>query len=326
MTRAECVRELLNEYQSRRVQNEREQDARIEEAERLDPEIARLRGENRTLAASTLRRMMALTSDDERRECAEQMRQRGRFNNDEICRRLRAAGLPEDYLDMKYRCDVCQDTGYVGDAPSRFCDCFEAALSRMLHEDGSMARTDEHCFERFDERIFPEAGGQRAAMVRLRRFCEKYADEFPETKVQNLVFIGKTGLGKTFLLNCIYERVVGRGIPAIRVTAFRMFEAMRRYHMGRDGEEQSFDELLCAPLLLIDDLGSEPMMNNITLEYLFTLLNERVAARRHTVIATNLFPAEIQQRYGERLMSRLLDKRLCAVLEFSGADVRVNRP
>ena len=42
--------------------------------------------------------------------------------------------------------------------------------------------------------------------------------------------------------------------------------------------------LIDAPLLLIDDLGSEPMMRNITVEYLFTLLNERIANKRHTVI------------------------------------------
>ena len=34
-------------------------------------------------------------------------------------------------------------------------------------------------------------------------------------------------------------------------------------------------------LLIIDDLGTEPMMRNITVEYLFTLLNERNAAKRH---------------------------------------------
>ena len=36
-----------------------------------------------------------------------------------------------------------------------------------------------------------------------------------------------------------------------------------------------FTSLIDAPLLLIDDLGTEPMMRNITVEYLFTLLNER---------------------------------------------------
>ena len=323
MTRSECVRELLAEYQARRAQNERELDARIEEAVRLDPEIARLREENRNLAFDTVRRLMSLTDEAERRECAEQMKQRGVFNNGEIRRRLKAAGLPEDHLELKYRCDICRDTGYVGEAPSRFCSCFEAEVRRMLHEDGSMAGTDEQCFERFDENIFPEEGGQRAQMRSARRFCEEYADSFPDTKRLNIVLIGSGGLGKTFLLNCVYERAVSRGIPAVRVSAFHLFEAMRRQHFANSAEEREFAELVEAPLLLIDDLGTEPMMRNITVEYLFMLLNERMAAKRHTVIATNLSPLQLQERYGDRVMSRIVDRSLSAAIRLEGRDVRL---
>ena len=323
MTRADCVRQLLNEYQSRRALNERELSARIDEAARLDPEIARLRQENRELVSDSVRRMMTLTGEAERRACAEQMRQRGIFNNGEIRRRLAAAGLPEDHLELKYRCDICRDTGYVGDAPARFCDCFEAEIRRMIHEDGSMAGTDEQCFERFNAEIFPEENGQRAEMLGVRRACEDYANSFPETKYVNLMLTGSGGLGKTFLLNCIYERVVSRGFLAIRISAFRMFEAMRRQHFANSAEERTFSDLIEAPLLLIDDLGTEPMMNHITVEYLFTLLNERPAARRHTVIATNLSPMQLHARYGERVFSRVLNRNLGATIKLTGKDVRL---
>ena len=42
------------------------------------------------------------------------------------------------------------------------------------------------------------------------------------------------------------------------------------------------------PLLLIDDLGTEPLMENITVTQLFNLLNERQNRGKHTVISTNL--------------------------------------
>ncbi len=74
--------------------------------------------------------------------------------------------------------------------------------------------------------------------------------------------------------------------------------------------------------MLIDDLGTEPMMRNITVEYLFTLLNERMAAKRHTVVATNLTPVQLQERYGERVASRLLDKTCCAPVQLRGRDLR----
>ncbi|MDO5324435.1 MAG: ATP-binding protein [Clostridia bacterium] len=322
MTRADCIRELLAEYANQRTRNELELDARIAEAGARDPEILRLREENMHLAFDTMKRIMATSDPEACRTAAEQMKQRGVFNNAQIRRRLTDLGLPQDYLELHYRCEACRDTGYVGEAPSCFCECFEKALRVKQYEDGSMAGTDEQCFANFDLSRFPEESGQRAMMKNLRRFCEEYADTFPKTVLPNLVISGGTGVGKTFLLNCIYERVVSRGQSAIRVTAFRMFEAMRRQHFSDGSGEVDFEQLLRVPLLLIDDLGSEPMMRNITKEYLFTLLNERMAARRHIVIATNLSEEDIMRVYGERVGSRLLDRSRCAVMRLEGKDLR----
>lgn len=323
MTKAECIRELQAEYQAQRAQNERELDARIAEAGRIDPEITRLRAENASLALSTLKQVMAMDSQQERRQAAEEMKRRGVFNNGEIRRRLVAAGLPSDYLELHFRCERCRDTGYVGEAPSRFCDCFEKRLRLKQYEDGSMAGVTEQNFSTFDESRIPEDGGQLSQLIYTRRACENYADTFPHTRFLNLLLTGAGGLGKTFLLNCIFERVISRGYSAVRITAFRMFEAMRKQHFANDPEDLDFDQLIAAPMLLIDDLGSEPLMRNITVEYLFTLLNERMAAKRHTVIATNLSPLQLQERYGERVASRLLDRTLCATMMLKGKDLRL---
>lgn len=320
MSRADCIRELLAEYQALRKKEELEQEQRVAEAGRIDPEIARLREENMNLAFDTMRRIMAVQDRQACVTAAEQMKQRGIFNNGEIRRRLAAAGLPEDYLDMRYRCKLCRDTGYVGDAPSRFCDCFESRLRVMQYENGSMSQTDEQCFARFDLSIFPE-GPLRSQMELNRKYCEMYADKFPHAPYPNLILSGGTGLGKTFLLNCIYERVVSRNFPAVRVTAFRMFESMRCQHFGGESDVD-FGQLLSVPLLLIDDLGSEPMVKNITREYLFTLINERISAGRSTVIATNLTTDDLEAVYGERVRSRLTDQYKSCVLRFAGKDLR----
>lgn len=320
MTRSEHIRALLEEYAAQRARDDAELSARVEAAERRDPEIARLRADSVSLALGTMRTILSLPTQEARVEAAQRMRARGQANNAEIRRRLKALGLPEDDLELKYRCPVCRDTGYVGDAPARFCECFETRLRARRHEDGSMAGTDEQNFERFDLNRFPDENGQRTQMLLARRLCEDYANHFPETRYRNLLLTGAGGLGKTYLLNCIYARVCDRGLSAVRVTAFKLFEAMRRQHMG--DSESEFASLTEAPLLLIDDLGTEPMMRNITVEYLFLLLNERAAAKRHTVIATNLTATQLQERYGERVSSRLLDKSACGVVQLRGKDLR----
>lgn len=322
MTRAEHIRALQEEYARQRARNEADLERRTAQACALEPEIAQLRQESASLALKAMRSILNAQSIADRAQFAEDMKRRGRAINAEIRALLRKAGLSEDELEMRYRCDKCKDTGYVGDAPARFCDCFEMRLRLRQYEDGTMAGTQEQNFGTFDESRIPEADGQRQQLIKARNLCKAYADAFPDTDFKNLLLTGPGGLGKTFLLNCIFERVTTRGFSAVRITAFRMFEAMRQQHVGNDEKYQGFSELIEAPLLLIDDLGTEPMMRNITVEYLFTLLNERIAAKRHTVVATNLTPVQLNERYGERVASRLLDRGVCGAIQLKGKDLR----
>ena len=322
MTRSEHIHALLEEYARQRTENELAQQRRTREAYKKAPRIEALRGESASLALSAIRTILDNESEEQRIAVAQNMKKRGVEINAEIRGELRAAGLPEDYLEMRYRCPVCRDTAYVGEAPARFCDCFESQLRLRLYEDGSMVGVDEQNFSKFNPEIIPEADGQRDQAIRARDFCLKYAESFPNTDYRNLLLTGEGGLGKTFLLNCIFERVTSRGFSAIRITAFRMLEAMRQQHFSNDEKYRGFSDLIEVPLLLIDDLGSEPILRNISVEYLFTLLNERNAARRHTVVATNLTPAYLKERYGERVASRLLDRTLCGAILFKGKDLR----
>ena len=92
-----------------------------------------------------------------------------------------------------------------------------------------------------------------------------------------------------------------------------------------DNDGARLRPLMEAELLLIDDLGTEPLMNNVTVTQLFNLLNERQMSGRHTVLSTNLSMNELQERYTERVTSRLLDKGACLRVGFVGGDVRRER-
>ena len=162
---------------------------------------------------------------------------------------------------------------------------------------------------------------QRDYRRRARDVCLRDCDEFPENRRRNLLLTGNTGLGKTFLLNCMANRLYARGVGVSYLTAYRMLSAMRESVMGQDSEP--FDMMLTSDVLIIDDLGSEPIYRNVTVEMLFTLLNERIRARRHTLIATNLTAPQLLERYGERVSSRLMDTECTLIMAFAGADVRV---
>ena len=82
------------------------------------------------------------------------------------------------------------------------------------------------------------------------------------------------------------------------------------------------DALFSSELLLLDDLGMEPLLENVTVEQMYNLLNERLRRGRATVISTNFNMAEIKARYTERVSSRLLDAGQYKAVRLSGQDVR----
>ena len=73
--------------------------------------------------------------------------------------------------------------------------------------------------------------------------------------------------------------------------------------------------------MVIDDLGAERVLNNVTAQNLYTIISERQERKKPYMITTNLSLEEIGERYGDRLFSRLSSK-FNVPLELKGKDLR----
>ena len=327
MTRSEIIRSLQEEYARLREENLREHDRRLAEAEAKDARIGEIVRAASGLFMSQARLILSRPEDAERMK--EETLRKARALRSEQEKRLEGLSLPKDYLDPIYRCKVCRDTGYVGDAVREMCSCMEKRLIDRLYDSARARGTAEQRFETFRDDIFPDdapvdgVNTQRKIALRAKRMCREYAENYPDTDTLGILLTGNTGLGKTFLLHCIENRLLDRGFSPICVTAYRLFETMRGAHFSDAEKRQEFDELVKCPVLLIDDLGTEPVMQNVTREYLFTLLNERLTQRRHTVVATNLSVLELKELYGERVFSRLFDTVNVMPAQLKGKDLRM---
>jgi DNA replication protein len=239
--------------------------------------------------------------------------------------RLTEAGFPSDYLAPVYRCSVCRDTGRVGEPVKEYCDCFRKAYQRLLQREIGLSDNDRECFDHFDLSLFSdetlpgEAYSQRTLMEMLRDDCRDWADRFPDNRCRDLLLTGQSGLGKTFLLRAMARRLIERDVNVLMISAYRMIETLRKSYFEND---EGAAELLEVPVLMIDDLGSEPLMQNVTIEQLFNLINERQNRGLSTVISTNLDLAKFRERYTERIASRLTDSRRCMVMTLKGRDIR----
>lgn len=318
----DILRELLSEYQQQQEKDRQENESRLQSVIEKCPEIGRLQQKKRELIIENVRRATYGEKTDDK--ITEKMA--------ELIGRTKALltqnGFGEDYLQPQYRCGICRDTGYIGDGIQEMCQCLKTRLYEDYGREMGLSERQKQTFETFSLSVFPqdvipEAGvSQRALMQVIKKRCEKYADDFPETQTDNLLLYGASGLGKTFLMHAIAHRVIERGYSVLIISAYRMFELMRRAH--RDGDDAGLQPLFDAELLLIDDLGTEPMMENITVIQLFNLLNERAVRRLKTAVCTNLTPKELQERYTERVTSRLLDRQTTMQLCFMGRDIRLS--
>ena len=116
------------------------------------------------------------------------------------------------------------------------------------------------------------------------------------------------------------KRIVKKGVVVIYKTAFEINELARLYHMGKSFD---FSDCLNADVLLIDDLGTEPVLKNVTKEYLYNLINTRQINNKPTLISTNLSLDNILNRYDERIFSRLANKNLSTVIRLVSQDKRL---
>jgi len=240
-------------------------------------------------------------------------------------------GFPADYLNMRYKCKRCHDTGFVGFPVREKCSCLIQKLLSRTYQLSNIHELEYENFETFDSSIFPdipaEPGSkmtQREYMEELKVRLQEYVSLFPDNDRKVILFTGKTGLGKTFLLNCMAKEILDKGYTVIRISAYKLFDQLFYSAMTNQGEyEELQKQLFDVDVLIIDDLGTETRRNNFTSEDLFNILNERSLLSKHTFLSTNLGLTELKERYSDRITSRLFDRTNTVLIRFKGQDVRL---
>ena len=154
--------------------------------------------------------------------------------------------------------------------------------------------------------------------------CKDFVENF-ESKKENLLFYGNTGLGKTFLCSAIAKEIAHKGHTVMYNTASRLFKALEKERFAKK-EDNEFnqmsisDDILGVDLLIIDDLGTE-FGTIVTSSELFDIINIRLIEHKPVIISTNLTPDRLQDQYSDRIASRIVGEYKC--LKFFGDDIRI---
>lgn len=157
--------------------------------------------------------------------------------------------------------------------------------------------------ERQDERMAPE---ELKSLQKALKAALIYAE-----KPQGwLTFTGTYGCGKTHLAAAIANYRAGLGDPPLFVMVPDLLDHLRATFnpSSQVRYDQRFDELRSAPLLILDDLGTQSVTPWVR-EKLHQLFNYRCNAELPTVITTSDSVDDIDAR----IRSRLLDRRLSTI-------------
>lgn len=308
--------EIIN---NRRVSAKTENDKRYDEIERKIPEIAEI---NRILSHTSIEILKTISSGKNVKGQMKTLELKNKQAQDMITQLLVSRGYPNDYLDMKYGCDRCADTGFYD---GKRCSCFDELVGKISVQKLNESSPLKLCsFDTFDLSYYKDVKTNEdddcyTTMSNNLNYCKRYAMSFSRNS-GNIVISGQTGLGKTHLSLAIAERLLSQGWNVLYDSAINYLNKIENEHFGRsNGETDTFAVMMDADLLIIDDLGSE-YETSFYKATVYNIINTRLNKGLPTIISTNLKPEDIEKRYEPRIVSRLFT--MYDYLKFTGKDVR----
>ncbi len=316
---------ILREYDTRQLKNKHTLDIRTEEVYRVIPELKEIDDAVVTCAVESAR--LLLTGDDKPLSALRKMTEEASGKRAAL---LVKHGYPFDYLQPTYHCPDCKDTGYIGNEK---CHCFKQAIVDIVYSQSNIktAIMRENfntfsCDYYSEDYVDPSTKmSPRENIKKVLEVCWNYINHFDE-EYNNLLLYGNTGVGKTFLANCIAKELLDRAHTVIYLTAFQLFDILEKNKFGKGEDsfefQNQFDYILDCDLLIIDDLGTE-LNNSFINVQLYLCINERFLRQKSTIISTNLSLDNINTLYSERVFSRIASNY--SLLKIAGEDIRLKK-
>ena len=330
----EILNALLKEYEQKKVRAEIAADERKEALYKKIPRLQTLENEINNSALSTARDILnkkytTLSSLSNKIDSLKKEKETI----------LKENHIDENYLKPHYECVICKDTGYIqkDNYQTEMCSCLKQRLLDISFNKSNMSNLDKENFSTFNELLLSDKANPekyrfsispRENMIKIKEKSLEFVQNFDNPDYKNLLFSGNTGLGKTFLSNCIANEVLKLGKTVLYQTAPVLLENIIDYKLNKQKAnlEDINKSVLETDLLIIDDLGTESL-NSMKLSELFTIINTRILNLNHkvtkTIISTNLNINEIFSKYEERIGSRIAG--YYDIYCFFGDDIRFKK-
>ncbi|SDB24752.1 ATP-binding protein [Eubacterium oxidoreducens] len=316
---------IMREYEERQQHNHREELEKKEALYAREPRFLEI--DNQIASLSIARIKAGISKESAKAADLEHQLENLKKEKENL---FHFHGLTPQDLEPSYTCPDCKDTGYIG---NQKCHCLKQACIDLVYSQSNIKQIlSKESFSNFSLDYYPADIVDPATKLtpyQLAQNAYEAALEFVrnfDTRFENLIFTGDTGVGKTFLSNCIARELLNTGHSVIYFSADQLFNRLiqSRFERATDGLLDS-EQILDCDLLIIDDLGTEfgTGRNSGAASQLFTCINERIIRRKSTIISTNLSLQQIADTYTERIFSRLSSNY--ELLKLIGNDIRIQK-
>ena len=325
---------LLKEYEQKRNFELSILDKRVQELYDSNNELSNIQSRIDSLAIKT--GQLILSSNEDNYSIINDLQK----NLDELKKErkkiLDSLNIDESFFKPKFECIDCEDTGYVYDGTkSHLCSCIKQKMFDIEYNKSNIADLRNHNFKKFDfnlysdkidEEKFSSNLSPRDNIHNIYNIALSFINNFEKNDEKNLLFTGNTGLGKTFLSNCIANELLKQGKTVLYQTAPVMLDTIIDYRFNKTDSSNIYDNILDVDLLIIDDLGTE-FMNSMRFSELFNVINTRLLNQNNhitkTIISTNLNLKDLSTKYDERIFSRFVG--YYNICRFFGDDIRFKK-
>ncbi len=199
------------------------------------------------------------------------------------------------------------------------CDCraehIEASRNERLYRLSQLGALSECTFESF----LPTGHGLTPDRQRNLKLAYETCRDFAQEPTGWIVLKGGYGCGKTHLAAAIANHRLQRGHMVLFINTPDLLDHLRAAYAptAEVSYDERFDQVRNAPLLILDDLGTQSNTDWAN-EKLYQIFNHRYNARLPTVITTNQELESIEMR----IQSRMVDPSLVQIVHIAAPDFR----
>ncbi len=324
------LNDLLKQYEKIRLNNIRDLEKRKKELYLSNPKLQQIDENLSNLSINTAKAILQNNSknniDNLKIEIEKLKKEKQQI--------LKSLGLSMDYLQPLYDCKICKDTGYVFENGKTFmCNCLKQKIYNIEYNQKNENIIKNQTFSNFNINLFSDEINEkkynssispRENILDIKEAAINFISNFDDENTKNLIFSGGTGLGKTFLSNCIVNALLEKGKTVMYQTAPVMLDNLIADLFAKPENQTGISaNLLSVDLLVIDDLGTESL-NSLKFTELYKIINTRLLSKKtKTIISTNLDLKGLFQNYDERLASRFVG--YYDIYRFYGEDIRLKK-